>query len=177
MFNLENHKTAIRNGLIWGGISIATILVLYLFGMIENVAGNILLFLFGLYMMYQSGIAKRNDLGGYISWKQSLTPIWLTSIISSLLSIPFTWIMYKFIDPGLQEKQKEEAVKMIERMRGWIGDAATEAELEKLETQDFASPGQYVLVYFGAIFFYFLISCIIALIVKRKDQSEIFTKY
>ncbi|MBK8954910.1 MAG: DUF4199 domain-containing protein [Saprospiraceae bacterium] len=177
MFNYENHKTPIKNGLIWGAISIATILVLYLVGMLENVAGNILLFLFGLYMMYQSGVSKRNDLGGFISWKQSLTPIWLTSIVSSLLSIPFTWIMYKFIDPGLQEKQKEEAVKMIERMRGWIGDAAAEAELEKLETQDFASPGQYLLVFFGAIVFYFFISCLIALIVKRKDPSTIFTKY
>lgn len=177
MLNLENHKTAIRNGLIWGGISIATILLLYLVGMIDNVAGNILLFIFGLYMMYQSGIAKRNDSGGFISWKQSLTPVWLTSVVSSLVSIPFTWILYKFIAPDLQEKQKEEAVKMIERMRGWIGDAAAEAELEKLETQDFASPGQYVLVFFGALVFYFFISCIIALIIKRKDPSEIFTKY
>jgi len=174
---IEQHKTAIRNGLIWGGIGIATMLILYLLGMIENVAGNILLFLFGLYMMYQSGVAKRTELGGFINWKQALVPIWLTSVVSSLISIPFTWILYKFIDPSLQERQREEAIKMIERMRGWMGDAAAEAELEKIQTQDFASPGQYLMVFLGALLVYFLIACLIALIVKRKDQTEIFSKY
>ncbi len=174
---LDTYKTSIKNGLIWGGISVATLLVLYLLGMMENVAANILLFLFGLYMMYQSGISKRNEMGGYISWKQALSPIWLTAVVASIISVPFTWIMYKFIDPTLQEKQREEAIKMIEKMRGWMGDAAAEAELEKLQNQDFASPGQYVLVFLGALLVYFFIACLIALIVKRKDQSEIFSKY
>ena len=168
---------AIRLGLIWGGISIATTLLLYLLGMIQNPAASVLLFFFGIYMMYRSGLLKRDELGGYITWKQALAPIWLTSVISSVLSVGFSWILFKFIAPDLQELQREEAIKMTEKMRSWIGDAATEEQLEKLQTQDFASPGQYLLVLFGAFLIYFAIACLIALIVKKKNPEELFSKY
>ncbi len=174
---MESQRPAITLGLIWGGISIATTLLLYLLGMIQNPAASVLLFFFGLYMMYRSGLTKRDELGGYISWKQALTPIWLTSVVSSVLSVGFSWILFKFIAPDLQELQREEAIKMTEKMRSWIGDAAAEEQLEKIQTQDFASIGQYVLVLLGAFLFYFAVSCLIALIVKKNNPEDIFSRY
>lgn len=174
---MNSHQAAIRYGLIWGAISIATTLILYLLGMIQSTAANILLFIFGIYMMYQSGVNKRTELGGFISWKLAITPIWLTSVVSSILTVIFSWILFKFIDPDLQELQREEAIKMTEKMRSWVGDAATEEQLEQLQTQDFASPGQYLLIFLGALLFYFLIACLIALVVRRKNPEELFSKY
>ncbi len=174
---MDQHKVAIRYGLIWAAISIATTLILYLVGMMESVAAGILLFLMGIYIMYRSGLDKRTDLGGYISWKEALTPTWLTSVISSFFGTIFNWILVKFIDPSLQEKQREQAIKMTEKMRSWIGDAETEKKLEELESQDFSSIGNYVMVFFMAILFYFVIASIISLILKKKKTEDIFSKY
>ncbi len=174
---MDQHKTAIRNGLIWGGISITTTLLLYLLGMMENVAAGILLFLLGIYIMYRSGTDKRTELGGYISWKEALTPTWLTAVIASLITSVFTWILFRFIDPSLQEKQKEQAIKMIEKMRSWMGDAETEKQLEELENKDFASFTVYIQYFIIAILLYFVIACILSLILKRKKQEDIFSKY
>jgi membrane protein YqaA with SNARE-associated domain len=127
--------------------------------------------------MYRSGADKRTELGGYISWKEALTPTWLTAVVSSFLGTIFNWILVRFIDPSLQEKQREQAIKMTEKMRSWIGDAETEKKLEELETQDFASIGNYILVFFMAILFYFVIASLVSLILKKKKSEDIFSKY
>jgi hypothetical protein len=174
---MDQHKTAIRNGLIWAAISIATTLLLYLLGMMENVAAGILLFLLGIYIMYRSGAEKRTELGGYITWKEALTPTWLTAVVSSFFTSIFTWILFKFIDPSLQEKQKEQAIKMTEKMRSWMGDAEAEKQLEELEKKDFASFTIYIQYFAIAILLYFIIASIISLVLKRKRQEDIFSKY
>jgi Protein of unknown function (DUF4199) len=174
---MENHKNALINGLIWSGIAIATTLLLYLLGMIENPFASVLLFFFGLYMMYRSGIEKRNELGGFISWKLALTPIWLCSVVFSFFSNIFTWILFRFIAPELQEKQRAQAIEMTEKMRSMLGDAATEAELEKLEIQDFASISNYVYFFLISLLFYFILASLIALVVRKKDPKDLFEKY
>ncbi len=174
---MNPHHTAIRYGLIWAAITIVTTLLLYIVDMMENVAAGILLFLMGIYIMYRSGADKRTELGGYISWKEALTPTLLTAVVSSFLGTIFNWILVRFIDPSLQEKQREQAIKMTEKMRSWIGDAETEKKLEELETQDFASIGNYILVFFMAILFYFVIASLVSLILKKKKSEDIFSKY
>ena len=174
---MGNHKNAIRLGLIWGGISIATTLLLYLLGIMENPYAGALLFVFGIYMMYRSGIEKREEIGGYISWKQALTPIWLTAVLSSFITTLFTWVLFKFIDPGLQEKQKEQAIKMTENLRSLLGDEATEKELEKMEDYDFTSLSNYLSIFLWTLLIYFIVASLLALIVKKKDPKDIFDKY
>lgn len=174
---MNQHKMAIRYGLIWAAIAIVTTLLLYLLGMMENVAANILLFVFGIYMMYRSGSDRRNSLGGYISWKEALTPTWLTAVIASFISTIFTWILFAFIDPSLQEKQKEQAIKMTEKMRSFIGDAETEKQLEELDGKNFGSISIYLQYFLIAILVYFLIASIIALIIRRKRPEDVFSKY
>ncbi|MBK6545627.1 MAG: DUF4199 domain-containing protein [Saprospiraceae bacterium] len=174
---MDQHKNAIKLGLIWGGIAIATTLLLYLIGMLENPFAGVLIFVFGIYMMYRSGKEKRDELGGYLSWKQALTPIWLTSVVSSLLTTLFTWILFRFIDPGLQEQQREQAIKMTEKMRSLMGDSAAEGELERLESHDFASFSNYVYLFFWSLIIYFIIAAIIALVIRKKNAQDIFTKF
>lgn len=174
---MDQHKVAIRNGLIWAAISIVTTLLLYMVNMMENVAAGILLFLMGIYLMYRSGVEKRSGMGGYITWKEALTPCWLTSVVSVFFTSIFSWILIKFIDPSLQDKQREQAIKMTEKMRSWIGDAETEKKLEELETQDFASFQNYILLFFMGILIYFVIACLVALIIKKKPTEDLFSKY
>ncbi len=174
---MNNYSSAIKIGLIWAGISIATTLLLYLLGMMENVMAAILVFCFGLYMMYKAGAEKRTEMGGYIRWKQALTPIWLSAIVSSFFTSIFSWVLVRFIDPGLQEKQREQAIKMIESMRSWMGDAAAEEQLSQIETQNFANFGNYLLMIFWAMILYFLVACILAAIVKKENPNDLFSKY
>ncbi|MEI2694491.1 MAG: DUF4199 domain-containing protein [Saprospiraceae bacterium] len=174
---MKSYQSTIKLGLIWAGISIATTLLLYLLGMMENVMAAILIFCFGIYIMYRAGIEKREELGGFISWKLALTPIWLCAVVSSFFTSFFSWILVKFIDPGLQEKQREQAIKMIESMRSWMGDAAAEEQLAQIETQNFATFSNYIMMFFWAMIIYFIIACIIAAVVKKNDPKELFSKY
>jgi membrane-bound ClpP family serine protease len=174
---MNQHKTAIRYGLIWSAISIATSLLLYLLGMMENTAAGILLFLLGIYIMYRSGADKRAEMGGFISWKEALTPTWLCSVIATFFNSLFAFILIKFIDPSLQDKQREQAIQITEKMRGLIGDSATEKRLEELEQQNFGNASNYIYMFLGGILLYFLIACLISLALKRKRAEDIFTKY
>jgi flagellar biosynthesis/type III secretory pathway M-ring protein FliF/YscJ len=174
---MDQYKAAIRYGLIWGAISITTTLLLYLLGMMDNIAAGILLFVFGIYMMYRTGAEKRDELGGFISWKEALSPTWLVAVISTFLTTIFNWVLFNLIDPSLQQKQREQAIQMTEKMRSWIGDAETEKQLEELEKKDFASIQNFIMYFFIGILLYFVIAAIISAILKRKKAEDIFSKY
>lgn len=58
---MKSYQSTIKLGLIWAGISIVTTLLLYLLGMMENVMAAILVFCFGIYIMYRAGIEKEKN--------------------------------------------------------------------------------------------------------------------
>ena len=83
----------------------------------------------------------------------------------------------KYIDPELMEEQKEMQIKMMEGMRGTMGDEATEAQIERIQSEDVMSFKNISMMIGGSAIMAFFIVAAEALIVKRDNPNELFDKY
>ncbi|MEP7195099.1 MAG: DUF4199 domain-containing protein [Saprospiraceae bacterium] len=176
---MQKYSVAIRFGLVWGISSIIYTLIQYL--ITENVQSGILsgilVFLAGIGIMYYIGIKRREEIGGFISWKEAMTHIWVGGIISSVLTTFFMLILYNFIAPDLIEQTKEMQIELIEKFRGSMGDTAADAQIEKLESSNPFSFVNSLLILGGGILIQFLLACVVALAVKNEDPNSNFSKY
>ena len=86
-------------------------------------------------------------------------------------------VFMKYIDPELMEEQKEMQIKMMEGMRGTMGDEATEAQIERIQSEDVMSFKNISMMIGGSAIMAFFIAAILALIVKRDNPNELFDKY
>lgn len=61
-------------------------------------------------------------------------------------------------------------------MRSWMGDAAAEEQLAQIETQNFATFSNYIMMFLGNdhLFYYCLHYCSCC---KKNDPKELFSKY
>ncbi len=170
---MSKYLIAIRYGLIWGVATILFYLTLYLVtGKLETgVFLGFLVFAAGLGIMYFIGISRRNELGGYINWKEAMTHIWVGAMISVILSTLFTIILYNFIDPSLIEQLKELQIKTLESFRNNLGDKATDEQIDKIQNSNPFGFLNSLLLIAGGIVVQFLFSCIIALAVKKEDPN------
>lgn len=173
---MNKFSAAIKFGSIWGVASIIFNLSIYIFtGKIEShPVVSFLIFAAGIAVMYFIGVARRTEAGGYIEWKEAMTHIWVGAMISSVLTIIFTFIMYNYIAPELIDQIKELQIEMLEKFRSTIGDAKTDAEIEKLESSNPFSLLNTLLMIGGSILIQFLVSCLVALAVKKKNPNEFF---
>ena len=166
---MENH------GVKWGVISgvgvVAFSLVLYLVNPTSLFGGlawaGMIIYIFG---MVKAAQGEKNDLGGYMSWGEALKPTFLTYAIASLIYIVFFYVLNNFIDPGLEDLQREAAIEMIENMSGLIGEEGVEEAIAQADEQGFkfgiknAAMGYFI----GLIFPGFIIAAIISAIVKKN---------
>lgn len=173
---MEKHTIAIRYGLIWSAVYVVLILVLYLFdhNMIQNFGVGIVLFLIGIVFMYFSGLDTRKKLGGFISWKEALIPCWVSSIVYGIISVLFMAVLYNYIDPELAEQQKEAQIKLIENFRANMGDIEADKAIERIQEQNPFGFGNLMIILASSFLIYFIISSIIALVLKKEDPNQLF---
>ncbi len=95
---------ALKYGLI-SGIGIILLSALgYLIGAEFMLNFGRMFMIFYLLMYVYFSFKIRSDLGGYISYGSAFGKIFLMCLISSLLNILFTLLLYNVIDPGFHEK-------------------------------------------------------------------------
>lgn len=171
---MNNFSIAIRIGLLWGIGSILFSLIQYLITGAQNtsILLSILVFLAGIAITYYIGIKRREQIGGFISWKEAMTHMWVGGILSVLLSTIFIFILYNYIDPDLKQKLIETQVEYIEKFRGTMGDSAADLQIEKLENSDPFDFKNVLLILGGGLLIQFIISCLVALAVKRENPSN-----
>ena len=166
---MENH--AVKWGLI-GGIGVVVYsLILYLmdpnslFGGLAYI--GILIYIFAMVKAVQG---EKNDLGGYMTWGEALKPTFLTYAIASGIYIIFFYVLNNFIDPGLEELQRQAAIEMVEKMSGILGEEGVEQTIAQADEQGYAFNIQKAgLGYFiGLIFPGFIFAAIIAAIMKKN---------
>ena len=176
---MEKHIIAIRYGLIWSAVYVVLTMSLYLFDhtMIQNFGVGIVLFLIGIVFMYFSGMDTRKEFGGFMTWKEALIPCWVSSIVYSLISVLFMAILYNFIDPDLAEQQKEAQIKWIENFRASMGDIEAEKAIERIQEQNPFGFGNLLIILASSLLIYFIISSLIALVLKKEDPNKIFNTY
>lgn len=117
----------------------------------------------------------RQQLGGYLSFKQALQPAFVTTIIMALVSSLVTYLLYNFIDPNLSSLLKEWTMEftydMMESMNA--PEEVLEKAMNDLEKEDFTfgiakiSQGMIFSIIAG-----FILASIVAAIMKRKKPLD-----
>ncbi|MDB5119675.1 MAG: hypothetical protein JWN56_893 [Sphingobacteriales bacterium] len=113
---------ALKNGLIWAAINIAIFLVIYYVkaDLMGSFAFSGIQMLVGIGLAVYFCIDMRKQIGGYWSFKEALSSIFLMFFVQALVVYFFTIIFGKFIEPDYVAKMKEitqnTATAMLEKV-------------------------------------------------------------
>ncbi len=161
-----------KYGLMAGVVAIVLSMILYLIEPHMYLKfGSYITFLPMVYFMVQAALSERKINNGIISFKDAFKNSWVTYLIYGVITTIFAYILFNFIDPGLNDLIKETAIEAFEKMRSFLGDEATDKAIESLEnssTQNVANLSinfLFSLIVPGAMF-----AAIIALIVKKEEN-------
>jgi hypothetical protein len=98
-------KANLTNGIILGFIGVVFTLALYFFDLLTNKTLSYALLLVDVAILYFMVKSYRDTyLNGYITYGHSVGAGVIIFLYSSVISVIFTYILYKFIDPGLINK-------------------------------------------------------------------------
>ena len=115
---------------------------------------------------------RRKQLGGYMSFKEGITFCFLAYLIFEVFYAITTLVLFRFIDPQLQEKVFAVVVEKTRKFMEGIGapDSKIEDALEKAKAgnQSKYTVGQVVMGFGLALLFDFVKSLIIAAIAQRR---------
>ncbi len=175
-----NEKTAPQKqnaSIVWGvGLGVISSIVTLIIWMVDvTFLGN---WMYGLSILVISIVvlvlatkARRKQLGGYITFKEAMLACFSTYIVSLVISIIFSFVLYNVIDPELGTTMKTVAVENTSKMLENFGmdEDAMEEALVNVEEADYsygaAKAGGNLLwgALVGAI-----ISAIIALVIRKE---------
>jgi len=171
----------IKWGIYLGIASVAMTLIMYLVNPIWMFQSKAMLFGLAVTIgfLVMAGKEKRDDLGGFASFGQIFPTLFIACLISAVISVIFSFVLIKFIDPGLIDVQKEatmESTKWWMELMGVEGDAmdeALEATAEALDEQDVAGPGQMVTGLLFSAVIAAIISAIMSLFIMKKNPEDV----
>ncbi len=131
--------------------------------------GSLLIFIGA---MAKAGIDRKNDNGGYLSFMDTFLEGFKTYAIAAIIYYIFYYILFNFIDPGLTELLKEQAIEAIEKMAGLVGGDGMEAAMDAIESQDFSiGIGSALMSLFMSILGGGIVALIVAVFIK-KDPPQ-----
>jgi small-conductance mechanosensitive channel len=174
---MTNH--GVQNGIFAGLVGVVLYLLYWFIN--PNLLFNMTLGLIvglGVYafFMWRAGSATKEDNSGYLTFKQALKPTFLTFVIGSLIAVIFTYLLYNFIDPTLNDLLQEKSIEMAEKAAKMFG--ADEEALEQIREQVEAkgvsmSIGQIIQQYLvGLIFPGFILALIVSAIIKKNPPQD-----
>jgi hypothetical protein len=111
---------------------------------------------------------KANE--GFATLGELFKASWLSYLIMGLITTIFGLILVKYISPEIAEVTKEQAMEMMEKISGMMGEEAAEEEMEKLENGDPFSFGSLIV---GLLFKYAFaaIPAVIIAAIMKKEKS------
>jgi len=172
--NKIKHFTVVGNainfGLILGVSMIIAELLLYILNVsTDKVArySNMLLIVTGIIIGILNFKKNRN---GNISYGQSLGTGVLIGLFASILVSVYTFIFYKFIDPGMIEVLLRKAEEQMLEKNPTLTD--DQIELAMSYTRKFMTPiWMSISSIFGLTFISFIASLLISIFTKKTDKS------
>ncbi len=160
------YKHVLTYGSITGGAIVLFMLLMYIFGMLNNAAlTNVsgILFVVGGYLSVRNFRKKRE--GGIISYGKAYAICFLTFLTTGFIWSIYEYILYKYLSPGLLETKMIEAQDALLKL-GW-----TEEKVEALTTLSSPTALSNAFGYFfntavwGAV-----LALLIAAIMKREGN-------
>ncbi|MFZ5431766.1 MAG: DUF4199 domain-containing protein [Bacteroidota bacterium] len=164
-------KTAMTYGLYYALISIVLTVIFYatgnLTGKVSQYLGIVLLVV--AIVLFQ--IYYRKALGGWMSYGQALGIAVASAFFASLITAVFTFVLYKFIDPGLIDQIRLATEEQLVQ-RG-MPDEQIDAALAV--SGKFQTPGIIaVMSVFSLTFMGLIIGAIAAIFTKKQSPTKIF---
>ncbi len=172
-----NLKTeALKNGAIWGVISIVIFLVTWYVmpSLMSSYAYGGLNFVIGLALAIFFCLDMRKKAGGYWTFGEALMRIFVMFLMSMALVYIFNILFGKFIDTTYPDTMKEMIMSKTEETMKSIGagedvlDKAMESASESLDKQFTPTFSQAVVGFGISAVLYFIGALIFALIFKRN---------
>jgi hypothetical protein len=179
--SIDLKKIATINSLVLGAIDTAILLLVFYLApnLIASFVFKVIQVLFGLGIVIYFCLAMRKKMGGYWSFREALTGIFILLFKSAMIVFFFTLIFGKFIDHSYTVKMKDIAIaKSTEMMGKWgvdqdeMDESATElnVSLEKRFNPSFADMCKSVCI---MAIVYFIGALILAAIFKKEKPDAI----
>lgn len=171
--NASPFPTALRYGLIGGLINITLGIVMYLSDMNPWVTTGLglLTFVINIALIVMAIRAHRDkELGGYITLGRCIGIGVIVTILTAVMSLLWTVILYQFIDPDMPERIAEMTIEMLEGF-GVPDEQIDETRDRVLESSSLGTQIKNTLLWTpitGAI-----ISLIVGLIMKKSRPVEV----
>ncbi|HET8827916.1 MAG TPA: DUF4199 domain-containing protein [Pelobium sp.] len=170
------NKFALTNGIIIAVITIALQLVTYYAAphLLGATWYGILITFISVVVYVIFSFDLRKKIGGFWSFKEALSGIFIMSFVANLSSSIFNFIFYRLIEPGAYDKVRgyvEDGMTATYEKMGITGDAldqAIEASNETLKAQYMPTIGDFFKNLVIAILVGFVLSLIFAAIFKRN---------
>ncbi|MFP4060507.1 MAG: DUF4199 domain-containing protein [Bacteroidales bacterium] len=159
-------QSALVNGLILAlGVIIYSVLIYIMDLTTSQIAGYISYLVIAGLLVFGIKSYRDNVLGGTISYGRSLGFGMLMLLFGGILYAVYTYIMFKFIDPGLMDKTMAVAEeKMLER---GLSDEQIEMALEM--SRKWTSPGMTAIgAFIGTVVWGFILSLIVSIFMKKE---------
>ena len=156
----------------WGGILglmlIAFSLGLYLLDMTESKPAQWVSYALIAVMIFLASKAKRESLGGYLSYGQGLGVGTGVAFFASIMVAFYTFVFFSFIDPDMLE----ELILRTEDQMYEQGLPDDQVEMAMSMTRKFMMPGPMAsMVVLSYTLVGFIVSLVTAAIVKKEDTS------
>ena len=167
-------KPALIYGAILGFVSVFLSLVFYFIGMATENWVSWVNMLIGLVLLVYLMIQYRNvHLGGYASFGQIFIMVLVSAgIISTIISVIYTYVLYTVIDPGLIEQIKiaaEEKIMNNSRIPESMYDDIFERMEKRMNVGYMVKMG----LIFGPVINAFIGLIVAAFIKKEKDVTPV----
>lgn len=164
-------KSALNYGLYYALVSIALTVVFYATGNMTSKLNQWLGIVVMIAAVVIIQLAYRKSLGGYMTYGQALVIAILSMVVASVIGAVFTFVLYKFIDPGLLDQLMLQTEERLYQQG--MPEAQIEAALamsRKMQTPAIMS----VMAVFGGAFMGLVIGAIAAIFTKKQSPTAIF---
>ena len=173
----ELSQHSIKWGLILGLVSIIITLTIYLIDitLLVKTGVGLVSLVISLAVLIYAGRDFRSKLGGFMSFKQAFLHAYLVLIVSGLIGLVFSILLYNVIDPDivpiLVEAQMTNTMQAMEAFGGGSNEMM-DGMAEELKN-GFSVVGQ-AKGFVWLLLIYAIGAAIIGAINKKKDQQEEF---
>jgi len=161
-------KANLNNGLILGIIGVVFTLLLYFLDLLLNKSLTYILLPINLIILYFMLKSYRdNFLNGYMTYGQSVGAGVIIFLYSTIISVIFSYILYKFIDPGLIGKILASTEETLAKK----GMAQEQIDAAMTMTKKLMTPGFMTISgLIAGMFFGTIISLIMSIFTKKEGN-------